>query len=362
MSVARAGLAEADRAVVANIQALRGIAAMMVVFCHTADIAKGGRDWFGASGANGVDLFFVISGFIMVFTTADGRTGPLSFMRNRFLRIAPLYWLMTLIVLVLAFVIPDVFKGTRPDLREFVLSLAFIPFLKAGSDGVQPMLFVGWTLNYEMFFYALFALGLTVRRPTVGAVGVIGSLVLLALVGWFIRPEGVVASFYTRPITLEFAEGILLGLVWRGAAVNAVPTYLAWIALAVSAAIFALAPGDVITGTVVGYGILAAVIVGASLMLERRGVKVVWPWLLRLGDASYAIYLTHFFVIRALEKVTAWLPQNAISVTILALVAMFGCALVGWVVHVWIERPTTRALKRWWPAPSPRTAVAAVAS
>ena len=355
-------MVKSDGSVVANIQALRGIAAMMVVFCHTADIATGGRQWFGASGGNGVDLFFVISGFIMVFTTADGRAGPLSFMRNRFLRIAPLYWLMTLIVLVLAFVIPSGFKGTRPDLREFVLSLAFIPFLKAGSDGVQPMLFVGWTLNYEMFFYALFALGLTVRRPRFGAVGVIVALILLVLGGLLLRPEGVLASFYTRPIIFEFAEGILLGLVWRGAAFNAAPTYIAWLALAASAAAFTLAPGDAITGTVVGYGLLAAVIVGASLMLERRGVTVTWRWLQRLGDASYAVYLTHFFVIRGLEKLTARVPQNAITVTILTLVAMLGCALVGWAVHAWIERPATRALKRWWPAPSQRTAVAAAAS
>jgi peptidoglycan/LPS O-acetylase OafA/YrhL len=106
----------------------------------------------------------------------DREVTPWSFMANRIARIAPIYWTITLAVFTISPVAPSLLQATMPDWRELLKSLAFVPFEK--SNGLtQPVLFVGWTLNYEMLFYALFAAGLSVRSRRLGAAGVILCLV-----------------------------------------------------------------------------------------------------------------------------------------------------------------------------------------
>jgi exopolysaccharide production protein ExoZ len=113
---------------------------------------------FDTFGGGGVDIFFVISGFIMVYTTQSHHVGPFSFFVNRVVRIVPIYWLLTLAVFTLAVIAPHLLGATRAAPSELLKSLLFIPFAKS-NGAVQPILFLGWTLNYEMFFYMLFALG-----------------------------------------------------------------------------------------------------------------------------------------------------------------------------------------------------------
>jgi peptidoglycan/LPS O-acetylase OafA/YrhL len=203
-----------------------------------------------------------------------------------------------------------------------------------------------------MFFYALFAVGLLARRVRVGALAVVAGLALLVAGGLIFRPTDIVLSFYARPIVLEFALGILLGLVWRWAPISGWIRPTAWLVLAVSGAVFLFGPGAAIGSSILGYGLLATLIVASSLVLERQGVVASWPVLQRLGDASYAIYLTHFFVIRGFEKLTARVPQNTVTLAAMMLVAFVLCALAGIMVHRWIERPMTGLLRRWWSAPA----------
>src|SRR6185437_14170487 len=132
-----------------NIQALRAIAALLVVFVHLAvPVAALGVAPFGAGG---VDLFFVISGFIMVYTTVGRPISGAEFLGRRIVRIVPLYWLLTLAVFGIALIAPTLLQFTTASWGQLLKSLFFIPFAKANGD-VQPVLFLGWTLNYEMFF------------------------------------------------------------------------------------------------------------------------------------------------------------------------------------------------------------------
>lgn len=334
-----------DSDVVFNIHVLRGIAAMMVVFFHTGIDLDKGKYWLGGIGAKGVELFFVISGFIMVFTTVSRPMLALTFIKNRLLRIVPLYWLITLFVFALAAIAPNFFKATRPDLGELFLSLTFIPFVK--SNGlVHPMLPVGWTLNYEMFFYILFTLGLLVPRYWVGVIGVAVLLAIMVMLGKIFEPTSTISWFYTRPIVSLFGYGMILGLVWRIPRITSCLKYFAMLMLIVSSTLFWCGPTGIFLPSGPIYGILAAGIVASALLLERCGAKLTWPILQLLGNASYSIYLTHSFVTGAIGKaVESWLLHHRVLLPIMAIFTMLACMLVGIAVHLWLEEPLSKLLR-----------------
>lgn len=135
---------------------------MMVVWHHAAGQIPGMSarvPW--VFGTSGVDLFFVISGFIVVVTTAGVDTKPFDFWRRRIVRVVPLYWLLTLLMVTVALIAPGLFKTLKVAPETVLQSLLFIPhFSQSFSGVVWPLLVPGWTLNFEMFFYALFGLAL----------------------------------------------------------------------------------------------------------------------------------------------------------------------------------------------------------
>ena len=181
-----------------NIQALRAVAALLVVFVHIDRLAElaGFRSGTTAFGNTGVDLFFVISGFIMVVTVTERPQSPSQFFRHRVARIVPLYWLVTLAVFTLALVAPVLLQSTKANPAELLKSLAFIPYPR--SDGqMHPLVFVGWTLNYEMMFYALFAVGMLFARKATGFAFTLGALVLAVIAGQIVRPAGGGCSNFT---------------------------------------------------------------------------------------------------------------------------------------------------------------------
>src|SRR5687768_6729717 len=137
-----------------SIQYLRGLAAILVLASHALlypllehDLAYGRLGWLG------VILFFVISGFIMVAVTGEGKFSASDFLRRRFIRIVPMYGAATLLAAALALFAPQLFKTTVYDGAELVMSLLFIPFYNPVSGGIHPLYKLGWTLNYEIFFY-----------------------------------------------------------------------------------------------------------------------------------------------------------------------------------------------------------------
>jgi peptidoglycan/LPS O-acetylase OafA/YrhL len=302
-----------------------------------------GRAWFGwLPWEAGVDVFFVISGFVMVHASARlfGSAGARRvFLRRRLARIVPLYWATTAVFLLAMLALPGRINTPWPDAAPLLASLAFLPW--ARPDGsVQPVYSLGWTLNYEMFFYAVFALCLPLPRGAAVA-AVAAALGLAVLVGALVPGLPVALAFWSDPILLEFVMGMAMALmVARGIAAPG-PVRLA-MALA-GLALLALLPPEWPRALRFGPG--ATLVVAAALGPTPHLPAILANWLSRLGDASYALYLVHPFALRGTALVwsalgaagvmAAWLASAA--AVLLALAMALAC-------HRWFEAPLTRAL------------------
>jgi exopolysaccharide production protein ExoZ len=316
-----------------NIQALRAYAAGFVVFYHTDYQFFGLRPF----GAFGVDVFFVISGFIMAYLCA---AKPDHFFRRRLIRILPLYWTATAAVFAACLAFPAMMRTTRPDVAELVKSLLFIPFLKSPGH-IQPTLFLGWTLNYEMFFYTTVAVGLWLSRRR--AVAFSAALVIATMAASlpFVH-RSVAAEFYANPIVLEFVAGMALFRIWKR--IPVVSRGVLWtIASASTVALIAL---DGAAGpTLRRAGLMAAAfaLVFAVVMLSRSGADTRSRLAVLCGDASYVLYLLHPYAVRPATRLLARYGAYNFA-TVMAVVA--ATVAIAIVVHVYCERPVTGWLAR----------------
>jgi exopolysaccharide production protein ExoZ len=322
-----------------GIQALRGLAAYMVVLFHLSPFATmlGDRKTILDFGNGGVDLFFIISGLVMAVSAVRHKPKPLDFVANRITRIVPLYWLITTIVFVIALITPSLLQGTRADYLSLVKSLLFIPC--AREDGsLTPIVYVGWTLNYEMFFYAIFAIGLAFHRLLYGMLFVFGTLSALVLIGLLFKPTSI-ASFYTNSIILEFGLGVCLGLALPSIFRLKVAPWLIIGLLCISLSAFVWTyivwPGG---ERLFNWGVPAFLVVFCVLAAERRDQsknRVMRAF----GDASYSIYLTHFFVTQmAIKLAVTFHLQSFAAIGSAFILALVGVGAVGIVTHYTLER------------------------
>jgi exopolysaccharide production protein ExoZ len=319
-----------------GIQYLRGIAALMVVcyhICAQTLTYDGMRNYHGIFDVwklvSGIDLFFVISGFVM-WVTSQHRT-PGEFVWRRLVRIVPLYWLLTGLIVVLALIAPATFRVTHVSVMTTVKSLFFIPYANADGD-FFPILAPGWTLNYEMFFYALFSLALFTRHRLIW-VGL--ALASLIVVGWS-KP-----SFYTNPMIAEFWCGMFIGYAYDRGWLRKIPLALA-VGLIAGGLAGLLTP---VWGNTRAVYLLSpmAIVMGSVAIEQVHGLRrIEWPAL--LGDASYSLYLTHLYVLRVLHILWVRLfPDNPWS---FAAVAMVIVSLVAVGVFRTVETPMLAWFKR----------------
>jgi peptidoglycan/LPS O-acetylase OafA/YrhL len=278
----------------------------------------------------GVDIFFVISGFIITLSATRYAARPIAFLKRRVIRVVPLYYVFTTLMVITVFAFPSGPKETTFDLGQVFSSYGFWPY--ARSDGrIAPVLSLGWTLNYEMFFYVLCACSLLLRRATLSlCVGIIAIIAMGAFVDFDAAPW----SFWTNPIMIEFIFGILLAKAYQAGwkASNAT--------LATSVFISALILLTLISSTdlprFIAAGIPAALIVAAATLFCP---PMCMTWQI-LGDASYALYLSHRFTLRAATiLILPILPHTVfgswvyiVCVSILSV----GAAIL---IHLWFERP-----------------------
>lgn len=340
-----------------GVQALRGVAACAVVIYHA------GRVWAEGSGlavphavsngASGVDVFFAISGFVMALSaTGSRRPGPGEFLRRRVLRVVPLYWLMTAVAVLKLLLVQAVPRlGSAAEhapvrVWDVVRSLLFIPYINAAGE-VLPILQPGWTLSFEMFFYLLFAFALLAAagRP----LRVLGPmLVVLAGVGWFRTDRWPVPTVLVSPVLLEFLGGVLLGY-WARAGIG-IGRGAAWVAGLLGTAGAAMLAGvwwgDPPAVRVLAWGVPALFVVAAGVLLEDR-VRVP-RWMLRVGDASYSLYLSHMLVV----MFCAWVARRVVGPRAGGMAGFCAVAVLvsvgaGLLLYRWVELPMTAGLAHW---------------
>lgn len=283
-----------------NVQILRFFAATSVLISHAADLfLRNTSPFLALPWTGGVDIFFVISGFVMTWLVRDDRGGvgaARRFLLRRAIRIVPAYWFFTTLLIVTVLVAPVV-RHTEVNPPAIATSYAFIPWPR-GDGQLKPILSQGWTLNYEAFFYVAFAATFLFRR---GLVVIAACFGILAFANSFVPTEALLVGFYTSPIILEFVGGIALARLYiRG---TRLPLWGAALCIAAAVAcFFLLRPLHLGSfDRALSWG-LPALLLAAALVLspEPRRQGVGRRWLQQGGDASYTIYLSHTFTINAI--------------------------------------------------------------
>jgi peptidoglycan/LPS O-acetylase OafA/YrhL len=278
-----------------SIQVLRAFAAFAVVMGHIPlELARTGAQVSFNYGQVGVDVFFVISGFIMVYTSQalfGSRDGPATFARRRLERIVPLYWITTTGILV--YMLATYRSLAAIDFSPGMIagSYLFLPVLRP-SGALMPVNGVGWTLVYEMYFYAVFAAFIaaprTIALTCVG--GILTGMVALGAAGML--PEFLIA--YANPIVFEFAFGMALAVLYLQGVRLPIAVSLACVGLALTGfAAFA----DVVhepAARPVYLGLPAALLVAGAVLTSKTAPSgPLVRALTLLGGASYALYLVH---------------------------------------------------------------------
>lgn len=338
------------------LQFLRAAAAILVLSGHTIGMANrlGGHERLQLPTGIGVDLFFAISGFIMVFAsdrlfTRPGAGGE--FLIRRASRVVPLYWMATTAFLCLMLLGSRGWVGL-PPLSYIATSYLFIPNDAYGSvEGIAfPLLSLGWTLSYEMLFYAVFSAFLFL--PRIKAVRcVAGAMIMMVLLGGIIEPSSIVLATWCQPIIIEFVLGMLIGNAFlegarlpRIMSVVLLTAAVAWVLLdPIHLSVLSQTPNDF--RRLIGWGLPAAMTLASLILTAWKMPSMLERPALLLGDASYSLYLTHPFVLVSIEHGWPWLfgarYLAAMVLTSLILAIVFAVA-----VHHFIERPCDQAVKR----------------
>jgi len=342
-----------------GVQALRGLAACMVIVFHATGVwvqHVGGPVGIWGNGASGVPVFFVISGFVMTISTAGKKNGPhpaRDFMERRLVRIVPLYWLITGLTLLKLFavhLVPSLENAGSHVTVSFgyiVSSLLFLP--QHNSLGiVQPVVLVGWTLFFEMFFYLLFACALALRIKELRLLTpiMIGLAVLGIIHGSFGPAIGILAS----PLLLEFLAGVVIaqlaqvGYSWR--------PVVAGVVGAVSLVGLLTVPLNAFFGIDwLTCGTFAVLLVFCVVSLEARIWEKIPRWVLAIGEASYSLYLIHVllfsFIVKGIMKLGLLSPGATHRTGEIATVLLFAVPsiLISLLVYRWIEAPINNTLR-----------------
>jgi peptidoglycan/LPS O-acetylase OafA/YrhL len=337
------------------VQALRALAAVAVAVHHVTHEANSPSPVDASLAAAigrmipweaGVDVFFVISGFVMLHASEvlfqRGTTGIHRFAAHRIARIVPLYWATMTVFLIVAAVDPRAVAASLGGAGYVLASYAFIPW--ARPDGqMQPVYGLGWTLNYEMFFYLIFAACLWMpRRRAILCMTLV--LAGLAAAGAIVNFPSDILRYWSSPMILEFLLGVWIRALWRRIGLRA-----QWTRIGLAVVAIAWLHADIGGGTlrIIGWGLPAALLVIAAV---SGGETSVSPWTalwVRLGDASYALYLLHPFVMRGVSLIWHRLGFNmsGASIIYIAVSLTLACA-AALIVNALVERPATRFVRR----------------
>jgi len=311
-----------------TLQYLRAIAAIAVVYSHTVLQVDSYEKLLPHFGDFGVDIFFVLSGFIMVYISKP-TDKPVSFMVNRIRRVVPLYWFFLFLMAAIMLFAPSLFKSSTFDTIALLKSLFFVPYFSTADPGqIWPLVAPGWSLNYEMYFYLLFAISLLLSEKFriwfVGAA--ITALFLLCQSG---SQDSAINLFYGNAIVFEFLLGMLLAKAFKsGFRLSSAMGY----ALVIAG--FAILLLDLPINRIFSFGLPSTMIVTGALFCKMPENK----FCVMLGDSSYALYLCHIFTLGLCRiLIPPFLGETLGSALVFVFLSLIICVVSGIVVHFLID-------------------------
>lgn len=305
-----------------SIQLLRVIASIGVALFHI--------QCFYATGLYlefGVHLFFIISAFLVMYTT---QKKPKIFLRKRLLRVLPLYWMLTIATFLIICILPNLLPSDG-SFRSLFSSLFFIPYMREGvraaEGAIRPLVGPAWTLNYEVFFTLVFAAAMKISHKYRGVIaGVV--VLLLALCGKVFEITSVPLFFWTRDYWGDFAAGIIVFYILRRCYHVDFTDAMRKFFLS----------GAVIVMMIMGWGgfseprwLIFAFLGSVATVLFTLGLKktIIPNILIKVGDMSYSFYLFHYYVIVAVGKIinlNTFSAQSLIgTVLILVITQLMAC-------------------------------------
>lgn len=339
-----------------SIQMLRGLAAVLVVYMHAmihatnlgiGDSAQQQFYFLASFGAVGVDIFFVISGFIITVISGKflRKYGVQDFFAKRLIRIVPIFWLLCLFEIANS----CIQHPERLKVAEIIKTITILPIFDQ-NHFVFPVIGLGWTLAFELYFYLVVGLFLLTKRTAFILYAALFMLVLICL-GWVV--EGIhypMFEFITNPIIWEFLSGCLIGWFYQtrsqpgiglscGLIIGSMLMLGMTIGLdtgAISKAENIVNNTDVVFLRVLVWGIPSSLLVAGLVALESNRWLQVNRSLVLFGDASYSIYLTHFFALTIFDK--AWLRLQLKSPDIFIITAVILSMAIGVIFYLMVEK------------------------
>ena len=324
-----------------SLQVLRALAAVAVVIYHAQGLchkyASGPSKTeavLGEFGSHGVDLFFVLSGFVILYTIHKTNSSAAGFLVRRVLRIVPLYWVLTLAMLIFVLLL---YPHNMLDPWPVFESLSFAAY---SFHTRPPLLFVGWSIEYEVFFYLAVTVALLLALPVYRSISLL-FLTCYAGLHLFVPAAALPGNFgyfLGNPLLFEFVIGLLLAELTVRGRPRTLDSAIVLATVASSIAIEGL-------GRLVLAGVPAAVLVWAAVRTERWSCRYrVMHSLAKVGDASYSIYLVQVLALPAVGKLVArFLPE--LPPDLLVLVAVVLVVAVGMLIYRSIERPLLKMLQ-----------------
>jgi len=332
-----------------SIQYLRAIAAILVVISHIAwknmQIGGSSINWWHQAGSFGVDIFFIISGFIMVYITHNRSKKPKmlqSFLKKRFFRIIPLYWFYTLIALIVFIIMPER-VNTGGGETEIFKSFFLLPLAK----GEVYLVNVAWTLHYELIFYILFAIGL-IFSEKYRYIFVSFSILMSILYTAFFRDieTHYIIHSIASDIFFEFAMGMLLFYVINKRDIS-LTLSLSSLVLGIFLFYMIFSSQKITTLYHIYTGSSAFLICFSIVSMERIWRRKEIKFLSKIGDFSYTLYLLHPFVLAATlivyNKTAGLLPKNE---AFFILLMLFSSLTISYIAYILVEKNLIKITKR----------------
>ncbi len=307
-----------------NLQCLRAFAAINVVYFHTLLASESyGKSVsilsiIGTWGQNGVDIFFVLSGFVMIHTQIQKPKKIHEFYFSRLNRIVPIYWLITLFIVLIYFLLPDIFRNLTLDIKKIISSLFFTSQIVTGEF---PIIIVGWTLEWEMLFYFIFGLSLFLKD--------IRKIIVLIFLFMLL-----IFTFSKTLLIFEFFLGVLIGYTYNKVKFNEINGLIILIIgiilllLSINSGFdpqkYLLVAGFKLDRFFI-WGIPSAFIVLGAVYYRQ----ISNSFLVYLGNASYSIYLVQVLTVPFFYKFITYynteISSNLLTILCLFLSVSFGC-------------------------------------